>query len=113
MPRWDNDTISSVLMSGAICTVCMQVVNIGEPLPVPWTGRRRPISRELERENGRRLIRHEAIYRHTYWQVSGHKDYLHRLLPRAKFQRGWRGRKGGPAIGKRTSCCSTVAVASF
>jgi len=27
-----------------------------------------------------------------------HKDYLHKLLPRAKFKRGWRGRKGGSSV---------------
>ena len=56
------------------------------------------IAGRLERENGRRLISHESIYRYIYWRVSGHKDYLHRLLPRAKFQRGWRGRKGGSSV---------------
>jgi IS30 family transposase len=53
------------------------------------------IAGRLERENGKPLISHESIYRYIYWRVSCHKDYLHRLLPRAKFQRGFRGRKGG------------------
>ncbi|KAF0223347.1 MAG: Integrase catalytic [Rhodospirillaceae bacterium] len=53
------------------------------------------IAGRLERENGRPVISHESIYRYVYWRVATHRDYLHRLLPRAKFQRGWRGRRGG------------------
>lgn len=57
------------------------------------------IAGRLNLENGKRLISVESIYRYIYWRVSSHKDYLHKLLPRAKFQRGFRGRKGGsPAL---------------
>ena len=50
-------------------------------------------------EHGKPLIGVESIYRYIYWRVNSHKDYLHRLLPRAKFQRGFRGRAGGsPAL---------------
>ena len=56
------------------------------------------IAGRLELEHGRPMISHESIYRYIYWRVSSHKDYLHRLLPRAKFQRGWRGRKGGSSV---------------
>jgi len=53
------------------------------------------IAGRLELENGKPLVSHESIYRYIYWRVNSHKDYLHRLLPRARFKRGWRGRKGG------------------
>ncbi len=56
------------------------------------------IAGRLEHENGRRVISHESIYRYIYWRVASHKDYLHRLLPRAKYRRGWRGRKGGSSV---------------
>lgn len=44
------------------------------------------IAGRLERENGRPVISHESIYRYVYWRVATHRDYLHPLLPRAKFQ---------------------------
>jgi IS30 family transposase len=56
------------------------------------------IAGRLELEHGKPVISHESIYRYIYWRVNSHKDYLHRLLPRAKFQRGWRGRKGGSSV---------------
>ncbi len=51
----------------------------------------------LEREHGRSPISHESIYRYVYWRV-GFKEYLHQLLPRRKFRRGFRGRKGGSTV---------------
>lgn len=56
------------------------------------------IAGRLELENGRPVISHESIYRYVYWRVNSHKDYLHKLLPRARFKRGWRGRKGGSSV---------------
>jgi IS30 family transposase len=56
------------------------------------------IAGRLELEQGRPVISHESIYRYVYWRVNSHKEYLHRLLPRAKFLRGWRGRKGGSSV---------------
>ena len=52
------------------------------------------ISGRLALEHGRKVISHESIYRFVYHRTA-QKDYWHRLLPRARFQRGWRGRKGG------------------
>ena len=56
------------------------------------------IAGRLELEQGKVVISHESIYRYIYWRVNSHKEYLHRLLPRAKFKRGWRGRKGGSSV---------------
>ena len=53
------------------------------------------IAGRLELENARPVVSHESIYRYIYWRVNSHKENLHRMLPRAKYQRGWRGRKGG------------------
>jgi IS30 family transposase len=50
----------------------------------------------LERQQGRRVISPESIYRFIQAQITRHKDYSWRhYLPRAKSKRGWRGRKGG------------------
>ena len=56
------------------------------------------IAGRLERDHGRPVISHESIYRYIYWRVGSHKDYLHRLLPRHKIRRGYRGRKGGSSV---------------
>ena len=53
------------------------------------------VAGRLEREHGKPVISAESIYRYVYWRVNSHKENLHRLLPRGKYQRGWRGRKGG------------------
>jgi IS30 family transposase len=52
------------------------------------------------RLNGAPAIGVETIYRFIYAQIDRHNDYSWRhYLPRAKFKRGWRGRKGGsPAL---------------
>jgi len=52
------------------------------------------VSGRLALEDGRKVISHESIYRYIYHRTA-QKDYWHRLLPCARFQRGWRGRKGG------------------
>lgn len=44
-------------------------------------------------------ISHESIYRFIYAQIRRTKDYAWRqYLPRAKFKRGYRGRKGGSSV---------------
>jgi IS30 family transposase len=54
----------------------------------------------LERRSGRPVISPESIYRFIQAQITRHQDYRWRhYLPRAKFKRGFRGRKGGsPAL---------------
>jgi IS30 family transposase len=50
----------------------------------------------MAREAGRRVVSHETIYRFIYAQIRRTNDLAWRnYLPRAKFKRGWRGRKGG------------------
>lgn len=58
------------------------------------------ISNRLAQERGCKVISHESIYRFIYTQLKRTKDYSWRhYLPRAKSQRGFRGRKGGsPAL---------------
>ncbi|MEX0761213.1 MAG: IS30 family transposase [Dehalococcoidia bacterium] len=54
------------------------------------------VAGRLAREAGRCIISHETIYRFIYAQIARRKDYSWRhLLPRARWRRGWRGRKGG------------------
>lgn len=54
----------------------------------------------LALEKGHRIISHESIYRFIYAQIARTKDYTWRhYLPRSKFKRGYRGRRGGsPAL---------------
>lgn len=52
------------------------------------------IAGRLTREHSRVIISHESIYRYIY-HCTAQKDYWHLLLPRRKFTRGRRGRKGG------------------
>jgi len=50
----------------------------------------------LRLDNGHRVISYETIYRFIYTQIARTKDYDWRhYLPRRKFKRGFRGRKGG------------------
>ena len=54
------------------------------------------VAGRLAREAGRPVISHESIYRFIDAQIRRTKDYAWRhYLPRAKFKRGRRGRKGG------------------
>lgn len=54
------------------------------------------VSGRLARETGRRVISYETIYRFIYAQMARHKEYSWRnYLPRRKWKRGWRGRRGG------------------
>ena len=50
----------------------------------------------LRQQKAPTTISHETIYRFIYAQIRRTKDYDWRhYLPRAKFKRGYRGRKGG------------------
>jgi IS30 family transposase len=54
------------------------------------------VAGRLALEAGRKVVSHETIYRFLYAQIRRTKDYRWRLyLPRAKSNRGRRGRKGG------------------
>ena len=54
------------------------------------------IAGRLEREQGRKVISYETIYRFIYAQLARTRDYRwRRYLPRGKSKRGCRGRKGG------------------
>ncbi len=54
------------------------------------------VAGRLARERGSRVISHETIYRFIYAQITRTDDFSWRhLLPRSKFKRGWRGRRGG------------------
>jgi IS30 family transposase len=54
------------------------------------------VSGRLKLETGRQVIGHETIYRFIYSQLKRTNDGAWRLyLPRAKFKRGRRARKGG------------------
>jgi IS30 family transposase len=50
----------------------------------------------LDRQNGQPTISHESIYRFIYAQIRRTNDGAWRLyLPRARYKRGWRPRRGG------------------
>ena len=54
------------------------------------------IAGRLEREQRRKVISYETIYRFIYAQLARTRDYRwRRYLPRRKSKRGCRGRKGG------------------
>jgi transposase, IS30 family len=56
------------------------------------------VAGRLAYEAGRKVISHESIYRFIYAQIARAKDYRWRhYLPRGKWRRGRRGRKGGSA----------------
>ena len=58
------------------------------------------VSGRLAREAGRKIISYESIYRFVYAQIRRTNDFTWRhYLPRGKFKRGFRGKKGGsPAL---------------
>ncbi len=65
-----------------------------ERLATGWSPEQ--IAGRLAREQGRRVISYESIYRFIYAQIPRTKDYSWRhYLPRAKSKRGYRGRRGG------------------
>ena len=54
------------------------------------------VAGRLAQERAERVLSHESIYRFIYAQIRRTNDgSWRRFLPRAKFKRGWRGRKGG------------------
>jgi IS30 family transposase len=54
------------------------------------------IAGRLTRQNTGLTISHESIYRFIHAQIRRTNDFSWRFyLPRAKFKRGWRGRRGG------------------
>jgi IS30 family transposase len=54
------------------------------------------IAGRLARDQGRKVISYESIYRFVYAQLARTRDYRwRRYLPRGKSKRGCRGRKGG------------------
>jgi transposase, IS30 family len=58
------------------------------------------VAGRLKRENKRRVISYESIYRFIDAQIRRTQDYSWRhYLPRGKSQRGWRGHKGGSPVG--------------
>jgi len=69
-----------------------------ERLALGWSPEQ--IAGRLAREAGEPIISHESIYRFIYAQIRRTNDFTwRRYLPRAKFKRGLRARKGGsPAI---------------
>jgi transposase, IS30 family len=65
-----------------------------ERLAAGWSPEQ--IAGRLAREQGRKVISYESIYRFIYAQIPRTKDYSWRhYLPRAKSKRGYRGRRGG------------------
>jgi|SRR5688572_3302764 len=57
------------------------------------------VAGRLALENGCTLVSYETIYRFIYAQIARKKDYTWRwLLPRGKWKRGFRGRKGGSSV---------------
>lgn len=69
-----------------------------EALAMGWSPEQ--VAGRLAREAGRRVISHESIYRFIYAQIRRTNTWSWRLyLPRAKFKRGRRARRGGsPAL---------------
>jgi IS30 family transposase len=62
------------------------------------------VAGRLAREEGRKVISHETIYRFVYAQLKRTNDTKWRLyLPRAKIKRGWRTKGGWPRTDGKTS----------
>jgi len=63
-----------------------------------WGWSPEQVAGRLACDHGAHVISHETIYRFLYAQMARTKDYSWRqYLPRGKWKRGWRGRKGGSA----------------
>ena len=57
------------------------------------------VSGRLKRERGQSVISYESIYRFIAAQMTRSNDYSWRhYLPKAKYKRGWRSRKGGSPV---------------
>ena len=66
-----------------------------ERLATGWSPEQ--IAGRLARQEGRKVISHETIYRFVYAQLKRTNDTTWRLyLPRAKIKRGWRTKGGWP-----------------
>ena len=62
------------------------------------------VAGRLARDEGRRVISHETIYRFVYDQLRRTNDRRWRFyLPRAKYKRGWRTKGGWPRYTNRPS----------
>ena len=74
------------------------------------------VAGRLARDTGRQVVSYETIYRFIYAQITRTNNYSWRhLLPRGKFKRGWRGRRGGsPAsfIAHRRPLCERPVTAN-
>jgi IS30 family transposase len=74
------------------------------------------VAGRLAREQGRRVISYESIYRFIYAQIARTKDYRWRhYLPRGKSKRGFRGKRGGSSatfIKGRVSVANRPAAAA-
>ena len=85
-----------------------------ERLAAGWSPEQ--IAGRFAREQGRKVISYESIYRFIYAQIPRTKDYSWRhYLPRGKSKRGFRGRRGGsPAnlIGGRISVAERPLAAA-
>ena len=65
-----------------------------EGLALGWSPEQ--VSGRLAREAGAKIISYESIYRFIYAQIRRTNDHAwRRYLPRGKFKRGFRGRRGG------------------
>jgi len=61
-----------------------------------WGHSPEQVAGRLAYERGKKVISYETIYRFVYAQSARLKELAWRhYLPRAKWRRGWRGRKGG------------------
>ena len=69
-----------------------------ERLKLGWSPEQ--VAGRLAREAGKKIISYESIYRFIYAQIRRTNDFAWRAyLPRGKFKRGFRGRRGGsPAL---------------
>jgi transposase, IS30 family len=57
------------------------------------------VAGRLRQQRAATIISHETIYRFIYTQIRRTQNYAWRhYLPRAKFKRGYRGRKGGSPV---------------
>ena len=57
------------------------------------------VAGRLRQQRAAATVSHETIYRFIYAQIRRTQDYAWRLyLPRAKFKRGYRGRRGGSPV---------------
>ncbi len=64
-----------------------------------WGWSPEQVAHEMRREEGRTVTSDESIYRFVYAQAARHKDHdWRRYLPRAKWKRGRRGRRGGSSV---------------